>query len=388
MTKLWDILKNKLQNENGIISIGFSDIVGSGIASIFWLYIASVIEPEAYGEIHYFLGIAGMAQIISMIGSSHALTVYSAKKEKVQSTLFLLSIIPTIISSVIIVIIFYRIDSALLVFGYVIFESVNAVTLGRKYYRKYAKIILIQKSLTITLGISFFYLFGAEGVIFALSLTFIPHIFVFIKEFKRTKIDFSLLNQKKGFVMNNYLTTLSGSFGGQIDKIILAPLLGFTLLGNYSLAMQIFTILVIFSSIVFKFLLPQDSSGNSSKSIKKYTILVSVVISVFGVVVVPKLIPIFFIKFIQTVDAISIVSLAIVPETITMLLTSKMLGQEKSRFILIAKLISLGIMIIGFIVLGPIYGIVGLAFVIVAASIIQVIFLVIMDRIVEDKINV
>ena len=388
MTKLWDILKNKLQNENGIISIGFSDIVGSGIASIFWLYIASVIEPEAYGEIHYFLGIAGMAQIISMIGSSHALTVYSAKKEKVQSTLFLLSIIPTIISSVIIVIIFYRIDSALLVFGYVIFESVNAVTLGRKYYRKYAKIILIQKSLTITLGISFFYLFGAEGVIFALSLTFIPHIFVFIKEFKRTKIDFSLLNQKKGFVINNYLTTLSGSFGGQIDKIILAPLLGFTLLGNYSLAMQIFTILVIFSSIVFKFLLPQDSSGNSSKSIKKYTILVSVVISVFGVVVVPKLIPIFFIKFIQTVDAISIVSLAIVPETITMLLTSKMLGQEKSRFILIAKLISLGIMIIGFIVLGPIYGIVGLAFVIVAASIIQVIFLVIMDRIVEDKINV
>ena len=388
MTKLWDILKNKLQNENGIISIGFSDIVGSGIASIFWLYIASVIEPEAYGEIHYFLGIAGMAQIISMIGSSHALTVYSAKKEKVQSTLFLLSIIPTIISSVIIVIIFYRIDSALLVFGYVIFESVNAVTLGRKYYRKYAKIILIQKSLTITLGISFFYLFGAEGVIFALSLTFIPHIFVFIKEFKRTKIDFSLLNQKKGFVMNNYLTTLSGSFGGQIDKIILAPLLGFTLLGNYSLAMQIFTILVIFSSIVFKFLLPQDSSGNSSKSIKKYTILVSIVISVFGVVVVPKLIPIFFIKFIQTVDAISIVSLAIVPETITMLLTSKMLGQEKSRFILIAKLISLGIMIIGFIVLGPIYGIVGLAFVIVAASIIQVIFLVIMDRIVEDKINV
>ena len=116
--------------------------------------------------------------------------------------------------------------------------------------------------------------------------------------------------------------------------------------------------------------------------------LTSIVISVFGVVVVPKLIPIFFIKFIQTVDAISIMSLAIVPETITMLLTSKMLGQEKSRFILIAKLISLGIMIIGFIVLGPIYGIIGLAFVIVAASIIQVIFLVIMDRIVEDKINV
>ena len=388
MTKFLDIIKNKFQKENGIISIGFSDIVGSGIASIFWLYIASVIEPEAYGEIHYFLGIAGMAYVISMVGNSHALTVYSAKNEKIQSTLFLLSIIPSIISSVIIIIIFNRIDSALLVFGYVIFESVNAITLGRKYYRKYAKMILIQKSLTIVLGIGFFYLFGAVGIIFALTLTFIPHMFVFMKEFQRTKIDFSLLVEKKGFIINNYFTKLSGNFGGQIDKIILAPLLGFTLLGNYSLALQIFTILVIFSSIVFKFLLPQDSSGNSSKRIKKYTILVSIVISVFGVIVVPKIIPIFFIKFIETADAISIMSLAIVPETITMLLTSKMLGQEKSRFILIGKLMSLVIMIIGFIVLGPIYGIIGLAFVIVAASIIQVIFLVITDRIVEDKRNV
>ena len=139
---------------------------------------------------------------------------------------------------------------------------------------------------------------------------------------------------------------------------------------------------------VFKFLLPQDSSGNSSKRIKKYTILVSIVISVFGVVVVPKIIPIFFIKFIETADAISIMSLAVVPETIIMLLTSKMLGQEKSRFILIAKLISLVIMIIGFIVLGPIYGIIGLAFVIVAASIIQVVFLAITNRIIEGGKNV
>ena len=137
MTKFLDFIKNKLQNENGIISIGFSDIIGSGVASIFWLYIASVIEPGDYGEIHYFLGIAGMAHIFSMIGSSHALTVFSAKEEKSQSTLFLLSIIPTVISCVIIIVIFNRFDAGLLAIGYVIFESVNAVTLGRKFYRKY-----------------------------------------------------------------------------------------------------------------------------------------------------------------------------------------------------------------------------------------------------------
>lgn len=388
MIKLWNILKNKFQNENGIFSLGFSDVSSSGLAAIFWLYIASVIEPSEYGEIHYFLSIAGMAQIISMLGNSHVLTVYTAKKEKIQSTLFLLSIIPTIVSSVIIVAIFYRIDSALLVFGYVIFESVNAVTLGRKYYRKYAKLILIQKSLTIILGMSFFYAFNTSGIIFALVLTYVPHIFIFIKEFKHTRINFSVLQQKKSFILNNYLMTFSGSFGGQIDKLILAPLLGFTLLGNYSLALQIFTILVMFSSIVFKFLLPQDSSGTNTNTIKKYTILISIGISILGVFVVPKLIPIFFIKFIDTVDVISIMSLAIIPDAITMLFMSKMLGQEKSKFVLLAKFTSLIIMVVGFILLGPIYGIMGLATVIVGTSIIQAVFLVITDKIIEGKKNI
>lgn len=388
MARLWNLIKQKILNENGILSIGFSDIVGSGISAIFWLYIASVIDPGEYGEIHYFLGIAGMAQIFSMIGNAHVLTVYSAKKEKIQSTLFILSIIPTIISSIIIIVILSRIDSALLVFGYVIFESVNSVLLGRKYYRRYAKMILIQKSLTIILGISFFYIFGASGIIFALVLTFIPYFTIFIKEFQQTKIDFSLLKEKKNFIINNYLMTISGSFGGQIDKIILAPLLGFTLLGNYSLALQIFTILVIFSSIIFKFLLPQDASGISNKKIKKITILISIVISIIGITIVPKIIPIFFTKFIGTIDAISIMSFAVVPETITMLYMSKMLGQEKSRFILIAKLISLIIIVIGFILVGPIYGIIGLATILVIASVSQTGFLVISDKISKGGKNV
>jgi len=377
----------KILNENGILSIGFSDIVGSGISAVFWLYIASVINPADYGEIHYFLGIAGMAQIISMFGNPHALTVYSAKKETVQSTLFLLSLIPTIISSLIIILFFNRLDAGLLVVGFVVFESVNSVILGRKYYRKYAKMILIQKSLTMILGISFFYAFDSTGIIFALALTFVPHLIIFIKEFQKTPINFSLLKPKKNFIINNYFMTISGSFGGQIDKIILAPLLGFTLLGNYSLSLQIFTILVMFSSIVFKYLLPQDASGISNKKIKRITVIASIAISIFGIFVLPKLIPIFFPKFIDTVDAIGIMSLAVVPEAITMLYISKMLGHEKSKFILIAKLVSLITVIVGFIILGPIFGIIGLAGVIVIASVLQAGILAFSNKFLEGEKN-
>ena len=387
MANYWNTIKDKFLNENGIISVGISDVVGSGLSAVFWLYIASVIEPTDYGELHYFLGIAGMAQILSMFGNPNALTIYSAKNENVQSTLFLLSIIPTIVSSVIIFVFFSRLDAALLVIGYVVFESVNSVILGRKFYRKYAKIILIQKSLTLILGIGLFYALGPVGIIFALVLTFIPHLTIFIKEFQNTKINFSLLKNKKNFIVNNYLMTLSGSFGGQIDKIILAPLLGFALLGNYSLSLQIFTILVMFSSIAFKYLLPQDASGISNKKIKRLVVLVSIGISILGVTVLPKLIPIFFPKFIDAADAVGIMSLAVVPEAITMLCMSKMLGQEKSKFVLIAKLAALLTIIIGFIVAGPILGIIGLAIIVVIASILQAGILWFTSKMLENKKN-
>ena len=388
MTNYWNVIKNKLLKEDGIVSVGFSDIVGSGIAAVFWLYIASVMNPDTYGEIHYFIAIAGMAQIISMLGSSHVLTVYSAKKENIQSTLFLLSIIPTIISCIIIIMIFNRFDAGLLAVGYVVFESVNSVILGRKFYRKYAKMILIQKSLTVFLGISFLYTFGTDGIIFALALTFIPHLIIFIKEFQNTKINFGLLKPRKNFIINNYVMMLTGGFGGQIDKLILAPLLGFSLLGNYSLALQIFTILVIFSSIIFKYLLPQDASGVSNRNLKKLTIIVAIGISIFGILVLPKLITLFFPKFIEAVDAIAIMSIAVIPEAITVLYSSKMLGKEKSKFVLIAKLIDYAIVIIGFILLGPILGIVGLAIIVVIAITAQASFLAIVDKIENGGQNV
>jgi len=380
MTNFWNLIKKKISNENGILSIGFSDILGSGLSSVFWLYLASSIKPEEYGEIHYFLSIAGMAQVFSMFGSSQVITVYTAKKEEIQSTLFLLSIIPSVISSVFIIIIFNKIDAGFLVLGYVIFESVNSVLLGRKFYRKYAKIVIIQKALTLALGVSFLQFFGPEGIIFAIVLTFVPHLTIYLKEFKKTKINFSLLISKKKFIINNYLMNISNGFGGQIDKVILAPLLGFVLLGNYSLALQIFSILIMFSTIIFKFILPQDASGISNKKLKIYTIIVSIIISILGIVILPKIITEFFPKFLDAIDAIPIMSIAVVPEAITIIYVSKMLGKEKSKFILIAKLIDTGIVISGFIILGPIYGIIGLAWVMVAAVSSQTIFLIIMDK--------
>ena len=382
-------LKNyltKFSDLKGLVRIGFADTAGSGVTAIFWFFIASQLSSDSYGEIHYYLGIAGMAQIISLIGNSNVLTVYAAKNVKIISTLFFISLIASFISSLIVIILLARIDAALLIFGYIIMDLSTGVLLGRKLFKKYLIFILLQKTLTLVLGIGFYFIFGGQSIIFALALSYLPYIIIVGKELKKDKIVFSQLKQRKNFIINNYFTNLSGSVSGQIDKIIIAPLLGFELLGNYALALQFYVILMIFSSTVFKYILPQDSSGNENKNLKKGTLLISVLIAILSSIFLPIIIPHLFPQYIETIDVIQIISFSVIPGTISLIYTSKFLALEKSKYVLMSKIFSILVMIIGFITLGPIFGIIGLSVTLVIATSVDALYLLLVNKF-GDKNN-
>ena len=381
MDNYWTNFKKKIIGQKDLASVGFANIVGSGISAIFWLYLASVIEPTEYGEIHYFIAIAAFAQIISLVGSSNVLTVYTAKKIKIQATFFFISLLVAVVSAIVIIVIFFRFDAGLLVLCYVIIEMVNAVLLGRKAYTEYSKYFLTQKILMVVFGIGFYYLIGFDGILYGLALSFVPYTVLIFREFKESRIDFSLLKSRKGFIANNYAMDISGRMGSSIDKLIVAPLLGFALLGNYSLALQLFVILLILPMIIYKYLLPQDASGQTNRKLRHVTIILSVGIAVLGIGLFPYIIPNFFPKFIDAIDAIQIMSIAIIPATITLLYTSKLLGMEKSKFVLITEIISTSALIVGFIILGPIFGVIGLASVFVLSVTLEATLLFCMTKI-------
>ncbi len=368
-------IKGRLPGFRGLAFISFGDIIGSGIAAIFWFYIASVLTPERYGEIHYFLGIAGIASTIALIGTQNTITVYTAKDVKIQSTLYLISLIVGIVSSLAIIAIFYRIDTGLIVLAYIINTLAIGELLGKKLFVQYSKFILIQKTLTLILGIGFYFAFGADGIIYAIALSYVAYIIRIYKGFTQIKIDFSLVRSRFGFIAHNYSIGLVSGFVGQIDKLIIVPLLGFSPLGNYNLALQIIGLLMIFSTILFKYLLPQESTGNKNAVLKKIIIFVSIGIAIFGMVILPIIIPHLFPKYLEVSSVIQIMSLSVIPGTIDMLYTSKLLSSEKSKFVLIAGLISLTIMIAGMLILGSILGTNGVAITYVMAISVKAIYL-------------
>lgn len=372
-----------------LTNIGLADIIGNGISAGFWFYLAILIIPESYGELHYFISIAGIVSYFALIGSQNTITVYVAKKIPIQSNFNFISLVGGILGFIILFFIFGRIDIGFLVLGYIINNLVLGEIFGKKEYKNYLKYILIQKSLTPVLGLGFFFGFGIEGVIYGLALSYSVFSFRIIKNFREIKINFSLFSKRKGFIMNNYLSALSGTFHGQVDKLLIMPILGPSILGNYSLSLQIITIMMIFSSIFYKYILPQEASGQNVEKVKKILILSSIAMTFIGFFIVPLIFPTIFPKYSNSIDAIRIMSLALLPMSIVKIYMSKFLALERSRFVLIGLVISLSVLIPTMIVFGIWYEILGIATSFVLATVIQAVYFFVaskkLDR--EDKIE-
>ena len=368
-------------------SIGIADVLAKGISAIFWFYVAAILGPTGYGEIAYLLSVAMIASTVALLGAANTLIVYTAKNVKIQSTLYVLTLISGSITSIVVFFIFYDVGTSFLILGYVIFGLVTSELLGYKLYKNYSKYIITQRALMVVLSIGLFYIFGQEAILIGIALSFSPYIIGIIRGFKKTKINFNLIKERSNFLMNSYLHSVVATLNGSIDKLIIAPLVGFALLGNYSLGLQFLTLLQIIPMVVTKYIIPQDSTGIENRKLKKITILTSLGLAILGFTIGPFVISMIFPEFGEAEWVIRIVSLSIIPFTIVLMYQSKFLGQEKSSRLLFSSTIWVGTQISGIIILGSIYGINGIASAIVLGATASAIYVIIADELDKKKLK-
>jgi O-antigen/teichoic acid export membrane protein len=290
-------------------------------------------------------------------------------------------ILSSLITSIVLFFIFVNDFSvSLYVIGYVIFTLITSDLLGKKLYRNYSKFIIMQKILMIILAIGFFYVLGIQGIILGIAISFFPFGFLMYKEFKNVKMDFSLVRSRAGFMFNNYLLNLANAFNGSLDKLIIAPLLGFGLLGNYQLGIQFMIILHLVPGIIFQYTLSHDATGNQNKLLKKSVILFSILLTFLSIILAPIVLPALFPKFIEAIEIIQIMSLSVIPATVITTYISKFLGMDKSKIVIIGSGLYLGIQIPTILTLGTIWGVNGAAISIVIATTIHAIYFILIDR--------
>ena len=370
----WDKIRNS-QGIKNISTLLTSTILGTVISAIFWLYLAGLMGEENYGQLGYLIAIAGISSNITLLGGTWVMTIYTAKGKQVQPILYLISIISSGISAIVLYGVFQNIGLSVYVIGFVIFMLTMSEIQGRKLYKVYAKFFVLQKIFFVLISLALFQVIGVEGILLGYGLSYIPFFKRMYYSIKTKNYDFKFLKEKSGFIVNNYSLDLAGSVKGQIDKLMIAPMFGFGLLGNYYLGLQVVSILGIIPGVIFTYLLPQDAGGTSTNKIRVFTILGSVGLAILGIFLAPIFIQILFPAYNESLELIPILCISIIPSTISSMYTSKFLGKEKSSYVLIGYLISISILISGIIILVDIFEVMGLAIAYVLSITSQAIFL-------------
>ena len=162
-----------------LTSFSIATIVSNAIGGIFWLYMASLLGTEGYGEISYLISIGIISSTISLAGMANMLVVYGAKNVKIQSTIFLIGLISSgITASIVFFFVAKDVTISLYIIGFVIYTLVTAELIGLKLFSKYSKILIIQKMILVVLSITLYHLVGLQGIILGIALSFLVFSYI------------------------------------------------------------------------------------------------------------------------------------------------------------------------------------------------------------------
>lgn len=371
----FDNLKEYFLHAKNLTAVGISNVIANGISGIFWIYLASLLGVEGYGELGYLLAIMGTIGSLASFGTINTLIVYVSKGEKIQATIFFIVLISATIIGIISYFVFQNEAIAIYPLGYVIFSSVLFDLLGRKSFVNYGKYMIIQRVIMVSLALLLYQQYGINGIVLGYSLSFFPFIFLMYRGFKESRIDFSILRGKTIFITNNYVTHVLKIIYLNIDKLMIFPLFGSMVLGPYQLGFQIFSIAMLLPNIVIQYTLPHDAIGAKNIKLKKIAVIVCIIITVLAILGAPIIIPEIFPEFKESVEVVQIMSLALIPSSLSVLYSSELLGTERSRIVLFGAIIGISVIVIGIFTLGKHYGLVGLTASFVIAKIAEFLFL-------------
>lgn len=349
------------KNIKDVIFLSTSNFISSLALGLFLLYLASLMDKTQYGELGLLMSIANVGAVVSLFGLRTMITVYEPKKENVIPAAFVFVLISSAISAVIVYIITYNVALSLLLFGLSLFMLILSGFNSQKRYSDFSKHRLVRPIITIALALILYEFYGINGILLGY---FVGTLFI-LKDLhsllKNRTVDFSVLKPKIKFMSYLFTKRLSDVFIQWGDRIVIGALFGFTILGSYHFAAQYLFLLGSLSRSMFVYLLPHEAEGKKNKKIKFLAIIVAVMLGIISIIIIPFAINAILPKYQESIIPMQILSIAIVPLTITAIQDSEFLGKEKSRVILVGSFIQSGLYMGLLVALGQEFGLAGMA---------------------------
>ena len=355
------------------ISVG--RIVGAGLHGIFYLLFASVLNPTLYGELIFLIALAETFSIVSRFGLNHTITIFQAKNDNLMvQQVNLIAFLFTSIAAVILIPI--NLFVAILTLSMSFFVMAQHNLLGKRKFKKFMFISLLQGSLVLTITIFMYFLLDINGILIGMLISNFLCSLAYWRSLSRITLSFNKIKENLKVLIHNFGVDLSTNLSRRIDKLLIVPILGFTTVGIFQFNTQILFGLELIPLALHSFLLAEESSGVKHKKLIYLIILLSIGITISLLIFAPLFVNQFFPDYSSGIFSLQILSLALVPLTISAVYSAK-LQSIKSTKVGFGAIIRIGSLILFIPTLGYWLEMVGLSIAILISAISHVIFLVI-----------
>jgi len=363
--------------------VAIGRVISSALLAIFFLIFATILGPTEYGEMGYFIALAGAFSVISRFGLPQTVVVYLAKENKILShQVNLLAVISSSVASAILL--FINEYAAFLCLGISFFFLYQHNLLGEKKYQRFLKSAIFRNSLTFVLPFPLYFVLGLPGILLGMAIGNIISSVWLVNSISFKVKSFGLIKNYYKVLINNFGVDSSISLVRSIDRLLVGTLFGFLFTGLYIFNMQILIGLEILPRILYLFLLSEESSGKKHKKISYVVVLISILIVIATIIFGPLVIERFFTNYSDGVIGLQIIIISLIPISISSIITAKMQAAESTKvgYSAIVSISSL-LILLGF--LGNEFGLIGLSLAVVISSILNTIFLYFLYRNFQTK---
>jgi O-antigen/teichoic acid export membrane protein len=367
-------LFGSLTSQKGLIYIVLGNLLGATLTGGFWLLLATIQSVEEYGKTNYEVAIASLAASAALLGLNTTVTSYLAKgSSKINIQANQVVLISGGIAAVVVSFVDWYLSA--FVIGMTFWMMSTYELLGKKQYKQYAMTIIGARGSQMILSIGLFYVLGVMGIILGFAISFLLFSQRYFISTKQFSLIFDEVKSKMKFASHAYSFNMSNAFLMYFDKLVILPLFGYAILGYYQLGFQFLLFLGMIPISFYQYLLSEESSGLRKTKVRLVGILVSVCLTVVLFASSPWIVQTFFPHFENSIDAIRIMSIGIIPMMIVWILNSRFLTVEKTRYVLIGSAVYVSLQMSLIVQLGNVMGVVGLALAVILALSAQAAFL-------------
>jgi len=348
------------ENYHGIVRVSIAQISATVLGSIFWLFLADLVHPIAYGQLSWFVYVATILSAIFTLGLGKTIATYFPKEKDrglLGESVFLVFVIGLVAGAVTTLIL--GLPMGLLVLGLSLFSIAFHLELAKRQYRNYMWMWIGVRVLSLVLPLLVYWLSGlTAGILVGMAVSYIVFGFYVLRHIRPSV---RKVRKKLGFIYGAWGADVGSAAVNSLDKILIGSFFGMELLGYYQFANRIFVLLGVLPQIMFFYLLPERSAGRSTKKVERAGMIAALALAGIVFFLAPITIPAAFPSFGDGVIAVQIMGLAIVPATMAGIRCSKLYCEENTKVVLGSNLLAIGVGVTGIATLGSRFGLIGLS---------------------------